>query len=112
MAGTGYDVDPAVLKDQGGVFTDLGADFKAATEKLASSLEAAESGWGEDIIGTFAGLYGPVRDGMLDSMAHLASELDTIGTNLAVMGARYELTEDERTRSIVTYAARRPGITH
>ncbi|MER5947740.1 hypothetical protein ABT127_16930 [Streptomyces sp. NPDC001904] len=112
MAGTGFEVDPAVLKGQGGVFTDLGADFKSATEQLKTALEAAESDWGEDVIGTFADIYEPVRDGMLDSMEHLASELDKIGKNLAVMGAQYELTEDDQAQSIVAYGAQRPGITY
>ncbi|MFE6889774.1 WXG100 family type VII secretion target [Streptomyces sp. NPDC057694] len=112
MAGSGFDIDPAVLKDQGSVFTDLGADFKSATDRLKSSLEAAEADWGEDIIGTFADIYEPVRDGMLDSMEHLSSELDKIGNNLVVMGAQYELTEDDQAQSIVAYGAQRPDITY
>ncbi|MFI9259969.1 hypothetical protein ACIGT4_20050 [Streptomyces sioyaensis] len=47
MAGAGYDVDPAVLKAQGGAFKEIGSDFSAAAKKLAATLKEAED-WGDD----------------------------------------------------------------
>ncbi|WP_306323372.1 MULTISPECIES: hypothetical protein [unclassified Streptomyces] len=96
--GLGFDVDPAVLKQQGAIFGELGTSFKSAAKELGSALEAAEADWGEEFIGTFNDIYEPVREGMCASMVHLAAQLAEIGGNLRTMGARYECAEDEQTR--------------
>ena len=107
---TGFDVDPAVLKEQGGTFGDLGQSFKTATEQLKSALEGAEKDWGEDIIGTFSDIYEPVREGMVTSMEHLAEELGRIGGNLKVMATQYEVTEDDQAQIMIGYQAGRPDL--
>ncbi|MCX4829766.1 WXG100 family type VII secretion target [Streptomyces sp. NPDC102364] len=113
MAGFGsgsFDVDPAVLKEQGTSFGELGKSFKTAAKELKSALESAEGDWGEDIIGTFNDIYEPVREGMMTSMEHLADELDKIGGNLKVMGTQYEVTEDDQAQIMIGQQSNRPGL--
>jgi hypothetical protein len=113
MAGFGsgsFDVDPAVLKEQGTAFGELGKSFKTAAKELKSALESAEGDWGEDIIGTFNDIYEPVREGMMTSMEHLADELDKIGGNLKVMGTQYEVTEDDQAQIMIGQQSSRPGL--
>ncbi|MER5438954.1 hypothetical protein [Streptomyces sp. NPDC002790] len=106
----GFDVDPAVLKEQGASFGELGKSFMAATKELKSALGSAESDWGADIIGTFNDIYEPVREGMSTSMEHLADELDKIGGNLKVMGTQYEVTEGDQAQIMIGQQSSRPGL--
>ncbi|MFG2288530.1 hypothetical protein ACGFOU_20990 [Streptomyces sp. NPDC048595] len=111
MAGSGYDVDPAVLKTQGGVFGDIGSEFSAAAKKLKATLKDAEE-WGSDeFVTIFNDFYKPVSEGIVDSMPHLGEEISKIGEKLAAMGAQYAATEHDQQQHLDTYAASRPDIT-
>ncbi|MFE0193786.1 hypothetical protein [Streptomyces sp. NPDC058989] len=111
MAGSGYDVDPAVLKTQGGVFGDIGSEFSTAAKKLKATLKDAEE-WGSDeFVTIFNDFYKPVSEGIVDSMPHLGEEISKIGEKLAAMGARYAATEHDQQQHLDTYAAGRPDIT-
>ncbi|MFJ6747357.1 MULTISPECIES: hypothetical protein [unclassified Streptomyces] len=112
MAGSGYDVDPAVLKTQGGAFEEIGSGFS----KDAKTLKAAVGGdpgdaWGkDDFLSIFNDLYGPVAEGICESMPHLGEELSKIGSKLKAMGAHYDSTEQEQHDHLAKYAAGRPDI--
>ncbi|TJZ46058.1 hypothetical protein FCH28_26380 [Streptomyces piniterrae] len=112
MAGSGYDVDPAVLKTQGGVFGDIGSGFSEAAKKLKAAVggDPGEA-WGkDDFVGTFNDFYGPVAEGICESMPHLGEELSKIGSKLEAMGAHYDATEQEQHDHLAKYAASRPEI--
>ncbi|GGN47652.1 hypothetical protein GCM10012285_33620 [Streptomyces kronopolitis] len=110
MAGSGYDVDPAVLTTQGGVFGDIGSDFGEAAKKLQATLKEAED-WGSDeFVTIFNDFYKPVSEGIVESMPHLATEISKIGGKLKGMGARYDATEQEQHDHLARYAARRPRL--
>lgn len=110
MAGSGYDVDPAVLKTQGGVFGDVGSDFSEAAKKLQSTLKAAEE-WGSDeFVKIFNDFYKPVSEGIAESMPHLGAEISKIGGKLTAMGAHYDSTEQEQHEHLAKYAAHRPHL--
>ncbi|MEU5542190.1 hypothetical protein AB0G85_07345 [Streptomyces sioyaensis] len=79
MAGAGYDVDPAVLKAQGGAFKDIGSDFSAAAKKLAATLKEAEDWGDDDLIKYFMDVYSPVSAGLVESMPTLGEGLSAIG---------------------------------
>ncbi|MFD0168467.1 hypothetical protein ACFVJH_30650 [Streptomyces decoyicus] len=112
MAGSGYDVDPAVLKAQGGVFEDIGSDFGEAAKKLKTTLKEAEE-WGSDeFVKIFNDFYKPVSEGIAESMPHLGEEIAKIGSKLQAMGAHYDSTEREQHDHLAKYAAHRPNIAH
>ncbi|GAA1370522.1 WXG100 family type VII secretion target [Streptomyces beijiangensis] len=106
MPGSGFDVDPSVLKSQGGEFAKIGGDFAVAAATLKDTLAALEGDeppWGADTIGgPFDVVYQPVKDGMNDSMESLAERLKGIGSKLQQTGANYEKTEEIVT---MTYTA-------
>ncbi|MFI7098127.1 hypothetical protein ACIBK8_02010 [Streptomyces sp. NPDC050161] len=108
MAGSGYDVDPAVLKAQGGAFKGIGSGFGEAAKKLEAALKEAEE-WGSDeFVKIFNDFYKPVSDGIAKSMPHLGEEISAIGDKLTAMGAQYDSTEQEQHDHLATYAADRP----
>ncbi|KOG39410.1 hypothetical protein [Streptomyces decoyicus] len=110
MAGSGYDVDPAVLKTQGGVFEDIGSDFGESAKKLKATLKEAEE-WGSDeFVKIFNDFYKPVSEGIAESMPHLGEEISKIGSKLQAMGAHYDSTEREQHDHLAKYAAHRPNI--
>ncbi|MEW2440089.1 hypothetical protein AB0952_39095 [Streptomyces caniferus] len=110
MAGSGYDVDPAVLTAQGGVFHDIGTDFGTAAKKLQAALKEAEE-WGSDeFVKIFNDFYKPVSEGIAQSMPHLGTEISKIGSKLGAMGAHYDATEQEQHDHLARYAAHRPDI--
>ncbi|WP_411145946.1 hypothetical protein [Streptomyces sp. x-80] len=113
MAGSGYDVDPAVLKTQGGVFEQIGSGFTAAAHQLADAIggDPGENWGDDDFVGTFNTFYGPVAEGISHSMPHLGEALSKIGSNLQEMGTRYEFTEQTQDDTITAYAANRPDLT-
>lgn len=108
MSGSGYDVDPAVLKAQGGVFKDIGADFSAAAKELAATLKSAQDWGDDDLLKIFMDIYTPVSDGISESMPSLGEGLSKIGDNLEVMGAHYDTTEQDQHDHLAKYAASRP----
>lgn len=110
MAGSGYDVDPVVLTAQGGVFEDIGSDFREAAKKLQATLKQAED-WGSDeFVKIFNDFYKPVSEGISASMPHLGTEISKIGGKLAAMGAHYDSAEQEQRAHLAGYAAHRPHI--
>lgn len=110
MAGSGYDVDPAVLKAQGGAFRDIGADFGESAKKLKATLKEAEE-WGSDeFVKIFNDFYKPVSEGISESMPHLGEEISKIGGKLEAMGAHYATTEQDQHDHLAKYAANRPTI--
>ncbi|MCB5911951.1 WXG100 family type VII secretion target [Streptomyces pinistramenti] len=112
MSSSGYDVDPAVLKTQGAAFSDIGTGFSDAAEKLKSAVggEPGETWGSDDFIGTFNDLYGPVCEGIVESMPHLGEALSKIGSNLTAMGTRYDLTEQDQHDTLTACAAGRPDL--
>ncbi|WP_433858299.1 hypothetical protein [Streptomyces kronopolitis] len=114
MSGSGYDVDPAVLKTQGGAFREIGSDLGEAARKLKAACggDPGEA-WGkDDFVGTFNDFYGPVAEGICDSMPHLGHEISRIGSKLESMAAHYDATEQEQRDHLARYAASRPDIAH
>ena len=108
MAGSGYDVDPAVLKSQGGAFKDIGSDFSDAAKKLKDTLKDAQEWGDDDLLKIFMDIYTPVSDGIVESMPTLGEGLSKIGENLETMGAHYDTTEQDQHDGITKYAASRP----
>ncbi|MFJ9416299.1 hypothetical protein ACIRPT_19250 [Streptomyces sp. NPDC101227] len=108
MAGSGYDVDPAVLKSQGGAFKDIGSDFSDAAKKLADTLKEAQEWGDDDLLKIFMDIYTPVSDGIAESMPTLGKGISKIGDNLEAMGAHYSSTEQGEHEQLAKYAASRP----
>jgi hypothetical protein len=112
MAGFGYDVDPAVLKTQGGVFVDIGSYFTQAANTLQATLDRTEKAWGsDDFVRTFNDVYVPVSEGIAKSMPHLGDAISKIGSKLKAMGAQYESTEQAQHDDITSLGAGRPNLT-
>ncbi|MFJ6749852.1 MULTISPECIES: hypothetical protein [unclassified Streptomyces] len=68
-------------------------------DKLQSGLTGLEGQdtppWGDDEIGEkFGVVYEGLRDGMYESMGHLAAKLQEIGGALKTMGDNHEADED------------------
>ncbi|RXS84526.1 hypothetical protein EST92_10955 [Streptomyces sp. TM32] len=108
MAGSGYDVDPAVLRSQGGVFKGIGSDFSGAAKKLAATLKEAEDWGDDDLIKYFMDVYAPVSAGLVKSMPTLGEGLTTIGEKLEATGGHYATTEQDQHDHLAKYAANRP----
>ncbi|MFE1766295.1 WXG100 family type VII secretion target [Streptomyces angustmyceticus] len=108
MAGSGYDVDPAVLKSQGGAFKGIGSDFSDAAKKLAATLKEAEDWGDDDLIKYFMDVYAPVSAGLVESMPTLGEGLSTIGERLEATGEHYATTEQDQHDHLAKYAASRP----
>ncbi|MBM4793432.1 hypothetical protein HXP44_15550 [Streptomyces sioyaensis] len=108
MAGSGYDVDPAVLTSQGGVFNGIGSDFSGAAKKLAATLKEAEDWGDDDLIKYFMDVYAPVSAGLVKSMPTLGEGLSTIGEKLEATGGHYATTEQDQHDHLAKFAANRP----
>ncbi|MFG2225317.1 hypothetical protein [Streptomyces sp. NPDC048644] len=68
-------------------------------DKLQSALTGLEGKdtppWGDDEVGEkFGVVYEGLRDGMYESMGHLAAKLQEVGGALTAMGANHEAGED------------------
>ncbi len=99
MALDGLNADIQVLRTEGTSFKTIGDDFSKAVTTLEKGLTALEKGktppWGDDELGeNFGIVYEGLRDGMYESMAHLATKLQDVGKALKDMGDNQEATED------------------
>lgn len=98
MGMDGLKAEVKVLETEGKNFDTLGDDFNTAVETLRNGLTALEQGdrppWGGDDLGEKFGIvYEGLRDGMYESMGHLASELKRFGGALQQMGKNHEQGE-------------------
>ncbi|MFB7633716.1 hypothetical protein ACFC0M_22625 [Streptomyces sp. NPDC056149] len=99
MAGDGLQADVPSLKSGGSAFTNIGERYQNAVEKLKNGLTDLEGKdvppWGDDDIGSkFGVVYEGLRDGMYESMGHLAAKLQEIGGGLNTMADNHEGNED------------------
>ncbi|MFD8324548.1 hypothetical protein ACF082_08805 [Streptomyces lydicus] len=99
MAGDGLQADIPSLKAGGKDFTGIGERYQSAVEKLKNALTGLEGQdtppWGDDDIGEkFGVVYEGLRDGMYESMGHLAAKLQEIGGALNTMGDNHQADED------------------
>ncbi|MFH8572774.1 hypothetical protein [Streptomyces sp. NPDC017993] len=99
MAGDGLQADVPSLKAGGKDFTSVGQRYQTAVDKLQTGLTGLEGQgtppWGDDDIGSkFGVVYEGLRDGMYESMGHLAAKLQEIGGALTTMGNNHEADED------------------
>ncbi|ARH91299.1 MULTISPECIES: hypothetical protein [Streptomyces] len=99
MAGDGLQADIPSLKAGGKDFTGIGERYQSAVEKLKNALTGLEGQdtppWGDDDIGEkFGVVYEGLRDGMYESMGHLAAKLQEIGGALNTMGDNHRADED------------------
>jgi hypothetical protein len=99
MAGDGLQADIPSLKAGGKDFTSVGQRYQSAVDKLQSGLTGLEGQdtppWGDDEIGEkFGVVYEGLRDGMYESMGHLAAKLQEIGGALTTMASNHEADED------------------
>ncbi|WP_425828846.1 WXG100 family type VII secretion target [Streptomyces fractus] len=96
MGGSGYGVQADVLKEQGGAFGRIAADFAKRSKQFDDALKALEDGWGEDdVIGVTVALdmYKAASGGILDSLEHLGDGLKGIGEKLTSNANLYEQAE-------------------
>ncbi|MER6312054.1 WXG100 family type VII secretion target [Streptomyces sp. NPDC001739] len=99
MAGDGLQADIPTLKSGGRDFTNVGQRYQSAVEKLKNTLTGLEGQdtppWGDDDIGEkFGVVYEGLRDGMYESMGHLAAKLQEIGGALNTMADNHQADED------------------
>jgi hypothetical protein len=89
-----FNVDTAVLRQQGQNFVHLGGDFSNASKRHHSALEELGEPWADADFGDIFGqVYTPIRDGILTSMDSLADRLQNIGHNLQDMAQNYDASE-------------------
>ncbi|KPI00658.1 hypothetical protein OK074_5751 [Actinobacteria bacterium OK074] len=89
-----FNVETAVLRQQGRNFADLGGDFSTASKRLQSTLEGLGEPWAEADFGEIFGeVYTPIRDGIFTSMDSLAERLQQIGYNLQDMARNYDASD-------------------
>lgn len=99
MAGDGLQADIPSLKSGGRDFTNVGQRYQTAVDKLKTALTGLEGQdtppWGDDDIGEkFGVVYEGLRDGMYESMGHLAAKLQEIGGALKTMADNHQADED------------------
>ncbi|UQA95320.1 WXG100 family type VII secretion target [Streptomyces halobius] len=99
MAGDGLQADIPSLKAGGKDFTSVGRRYQSAVDKLQNGLIGLEGDgtppWGDDDIGEkFGVVYEGLRDGMYESMGHLAARLQEIGGALKSMADNHQDGED------------------
>ncbi|MEU9114704.1 hypothetical protein AB0D04_23650 [Streptomyces sp. NPDC048483] len=99
MAGDGLQADVPSLKAGGKDFTGIGRRYQSAVDTLQSALTGLEGQdtppWGDDDIGEkFGVVYEGLRDGMYESMGHLAAKLQEIGGALSTMAGNHQADED------------------
>ncbi|MFD7921371.1 WXG100 family type VII secretion target [Streptomyces sp. NPDC059740] len=100
MAGQGLQVDVASLHTGGTRFSSIGDRYQSAVDKLQSGLTSLEGQdtppWGDDEVGEKFGIaYEGLRDGMYESMGHLAQQLQKIGAGLSTMANNHEQNESD-----------------
>ncbi|MEU6573384.1 hypothetical protein [Streptomyces sp. NPDC046805] len=94
MAFDAFNVDTAVLRQQGRNFADLGGDFSNASKRHQNALEELGEPWEDADFGEIFGqVYTPIRDGILASMDSLAERLQHIGHNLQDMAGNYDASD-------------------
>ncbi|UJB42127.1 WXG100 family type VII secretion target [Streptomyces sp. A1-5] len=99
MAGEGLQADIPSLKSGGNSFTTIGERYQSAVDRLKNGLTGLEGTgtppWGDDDIGSkFGVVYEGLRDGMYESMGHLAAKLQEIGGALNTMADNHDGNED------------------
>ncbi|MFJ9413959.1 MULTISPECIES: WXG100 family type VII secretion target [unclassified Streptomyces] len=99
MAGSGLQADIPSLKAGGKDLTSVGERYQSAVGKLKNALTGLEGQdtppWGDDDIGEkFGVVYEGLRDGMYESMGHLAAKLQEIGGALNAMADNHQADED------------------
>ncbi|MEU9488551.1 hypothetical protein AB0D83_33775 [Streptomyces decoyicus] len=99
VAGEGLQADIPSLKSGGKDFTSVGQRYQSAVTKLKTALTGLEGQdtppWGDDEIGEkFGVVYEGLRDGMYESMGHLAAKLQEIGGALNTMADNHQADED------------------
>lgn len=122
MGSDGLQADIGVLETEGRSFDRLGETFVMAVQRLQSSLSSLEGSappsgdstveafvkglttleskassppWGDDEIGEqFGVVYEGLRDGMYESMGHLAAKIQEIGKALQTMAENHAADED------------------
>ncbi|MFE4019144.1 hypothetical protein ACFXPZ_17260 [Streptomyces sp. NPDC059101] len=96
--GDGFKADIASLRKGGGDFDTIGKDYQSLVDKLQTALTSLEGQdtppWGDDDLGgKFGVVYEGLRDGMYESMGHLATKLQEIGSGLNNMAENHEADE-------------------
>ncbi|MER7988087.1 hypothetical protein ABTY53_21245 [Streptomyces noursei] len=97
--GDGFKADVPSLRTGGSDFDQIGKDYQSLVDKLESALTSLEGSdtppWGDDDLGEKFGIvYEGLRDGMYESMAHLAKKLQEIGGGLTNMAKNHEADEE------------------
>ncbi|WP_030983690.1 hypothetical protein [Streptomyces sp. NRRL S-1813] len=97
--GDGLKADIGVLRTGGTDFDRIGKDYQGLVDKLQSALTSLEGQdtppWGDDDLGEkFGVVYEGLRDGMYESMGHLAAKLQEIGGGLNNMAKNHEADEN------------------
>ncbi|MGG2461020.1 hypothetical protein ACO0M4_14565 [Streptomyces sp. RGM 3693] len=97
--GDGLKADITSLRTGGSDFDSIGKDYQSLVDKLQSGLTSLEGDgtppWGDDDLGEKFGIvYEGLRDGMYESMGHLATKLQEIGGGLTNMAKNHEADED------------------
>jgi hypothetical protein len=113
MTGQQFQADPQSLRSAGEAFHGIGTDFGAAAGRLKSTLDGLGKPWGDDSTGEIVSMvYDPIKDGMDDSMPHLATVLATMGLSLGTMADNYQQSDDATGSSMGTLNARRPDLSY
>ncbi|WEB38523.1 hypothetical protein MOV08_03845 [Streptomyces yunnanensis] len=99
LVGDGLKADIASLRTGGADFDQISKDYQGLVDKLKDALTSLEGDdtppWGDDDLGEkFGVVYEGLRDGMYESMGHLASKLQEIGGGLNNMAKNHEADED------------------
>ncbi|MFG2495377.1 hypothetical protein ACGFSD_30615 [Streptomyces caniferus] len=97
--GDGLKADIGSLRTGGSDFDRIGKDYQFLVKTLQSGLTSLEGQdtppWGDDDLGEkFGVVYEGLRDGMYESMGHLASKLQEIGGGLNNMAKNHEADEN------------------
>lgn len=108
--GDGLKADIGSLRTGGTDFHRIGKDYQALVNTLQSGLTSLEGQdtppWGDDDLGEkFGVVYEGLRDGMYESMGHLASKLQEIGGGLQNMAKNHEADEDFNESMMKQYVA-------
>ncbi|WP_438485584.1 hypothetical protein [Streptomyces sp. S186] len=113
MAGSGYQIDPNVLKQQGKNFSDIAHNFGGAAEKFKSTVTECEESWGEDdnakILAPVVKGYGYVSKAIMMALPHLQDALGELGTKLDTTAKEYEAAESEQVAVLSRVASEGQG---